>query len=59
MRYDLGAALTGLVFIVLGVAFMLDALDVADLRFEIILPIVAIVVGIGAITSSVVRSGRE
>ncbi|MGE3960774.1 MAG: hypothetical protein AB7F65_03740 [Dehalococcoidia bacterium] len=59
MRYDFGAALAGLIVIALGVAFMLDALDVAELRFEVLLPIFAIAVGVAAILSSVLRTRRE
>ena len=56
MRYDIGAALMGLCVIALGVAFLLEALDVANFRFEIILPVFAIAVGVAVIASSVVRS---
>ncbi len=56
MRYDVGAGLVGLLVIALGVAFLLDALDVANLRFEVILPVFAIVVGIASIMSSLLRT---
>lgn len=58
MRYDLGAALVGLIVIALGVAFLLNALDVAELRFEIVLPIAAIAVGVAVILSALFR-GRD
>lgn len=59
MRYDLGAALAGLIVIALGVAFMLEALDVATLRFELLLPLFAIAFGVAAIVSSLLRSREE
>ncbi len=56
MRYDFGAALLGLCVIALGVAFLLEGLDVADFRFEIVLPVFAIAAGVAVIASSVLRS---
>lgn len=56
MRYDFGAGLMGLFVTILGVAFLLDALDVVDLRFEVILPIFAIAAGVAVIASSLLRS---
>ncbi|GMU41342.1 MAG: hypothetical protein AMXMBFR23_22080 [Chloroflexota bacterium] len=51
-----GAALTGLVFIVLGVLFMLDAVDVAEWRYDLLLPGVLIALGVAAIAGAVLRS---
>lgn len=59
MRYDVGAALVGLIIIALGVAFLLEALDEVDLRFEVVLPIAAIAVGVAVILSSVLRTREE
>lgn len=59
MRYDFGAALAGLFVIALGVAFMLEALDVVELRFELLLPIFAIAVGVAAIVSSLLRTRQR
>ena len=56
MRYDLGAGLLGLFVTILGVTFLLDALDVLDLRFEVILPVFAIAAGLAVIASSLLRS---
>ena len=56
MRYDFGAGLMGLFVTTLGVAFLLDALDVVDLRFEVILPVFAIAAGVAVIASSLLRS---
>jgi len=59
MRYDFGAGLAGLIVIALGVAFLLDAVDAVDLRFEVLLPVVAIAVGAAAILSSLLRPRAE
>lgn len=59
MRYDVGAAMVGLIIIALGVAFLLEALDEVDLRFEVVLPIAAIAVGVAVILSSVLRTREE
>ena len=56
MRYDFGAGLLGLFVTILGVTFLLDALDVLDLRFEVILPVFAIAAGLAVIASSLLRS---
>ncbi len=56
MRYDFGAGLMGLLVIALGSAFLLDALDVLNLRFEVILPTFAIAIGVAAVASSLLRS---
>lgn len=55
MRYDIGAGIAGLAFVLLGTAFLLDTLDVVQLRFEVILPIGAIVLGAGVILGSLLR----
>ena len=57
MRYDMGAALAGVVVALLGTAFLLDALHVATFRFEILLPAVVIALGAAAIISALVRQG--
>jgi hypothetical protein len=46
-RLDTSGVIAGLIFIGLGVVFLLDRLDVWDLRFEIIWP--AVLVGVGAL----------
>jgi len=46
-RLDTGGVIAGLIFIALGVAFLLDRLDVWDLRFEVIWP--AVLVGVGVL----------
>lgn len=43
--YHRGAVIWGLIFVVLGVLFLLDQLEVIDLRAAYILPVVLIVIG--------------
>jgi len=43
--YHRGSVIWGLIFIVLGVLFLLDQLDVLELRAAYILPVVLIVIG--------------
>lgn len=43
--YHRGSVIWGLIFIVLGVLFLLDQLDVLDLKAAYIFPIVLIVIG--------------
>ena len=54
-RFDVSAAAVGLAFAVLGVLFLLEATDVSDFRFEIVLPAMAIVVGLAVILGALVR----
>lgn len=54
-RFDIGAALAGITFAVLGVLFLLEATDVADFRFEIVLPAIAIALGAAMILGALVR----
>ncbi|MCK9487214.1 MAG: hypothetical protein M0R73_11045 [Dehalococcoidia bacterium] len=58
-RFDLGAALAGVTFAVLGVLFLLDATDMATLRFEIILPAIAIALGASMILGALLRDQRS
>lgn len=43
--YHPGSIIWGLIFVVLGVLFLLDQLDVIDLRAAYIFPVVLIVIG--------------
>jgi len=43
--YHRGSVIWGLIFVVLGVLFLLDQLEVIDLRAAYILPVVLIVIG--------------
>jgi hypothetical protein len=46
-RLDPSGVIAGLIFIALGVVFLLDRLEVWDLRFEVIWP--AVLVGVGGL----------
>jgi membrane protein DedA with SNARE-associated domain len=46
-----GSVIWGLIFIVLGVLFLLDQLDVFDLKAAYILPVVLIVIGVTFLVS--------
>ena len=48
-RFSPGTALTGMVFIVLGVLFFLDAIDAIGLRLDVLLPIGVIVLGVAVL----------
>ena len=43
--YHRGSVIWGLIFIVLGVLFLLDQLDVFDLKAAYIFPVVLIIIG--------------
>jgi membrane protein DedA with SNARE-associated domain len=49
--FHTGSVVWGLIFIVLGVLFLLDQLDVIDLRAVYILPVVLIVIGAAVLLS--------
>jgi hypothetical protein len=51
-----GAALTGLIFVLLGIAFLLDALDAATWRYDLLLPAVLMGLGVAAIAGALWRS---
>jgi len=55
-NFDPGAFIAGLVFAVLGALFLVDALDVAQFRFEIVLPAIIIALGIAVIAGAALRS---
>lgn len=57
-RFDIGAALAGLAFVALGVLFLLEATDVATFRFEVVLPVVAMVLGLALILGALARDRR-
>lgn len=58
-RFHVGAALAGAIFIVLGALFMLDALDVASIRRDVVLPIVLIALGVAVMLSALARPQRS
>ncbi|HEX9410155.1 MAG TPA: DUF5668 domain-containing protein [Actinomycetota bacterium] len=57
-RYNRSALVAGLVFVVLGVVFLLEQLDVFDLRPGYVWPVVLIAIG-AAILASGIRSSRR
>lgn len=56
--FNPGAALAGLIFIVLGVLFLLDTLDVTNLRRDLLWPAMLIALGLAVILSAAWR-GRQ
>lgn len=56
-RFDFAAALVGLVFVALGVAFLLDALDVWELRAGVVIS--ALVIGLGVAMLAGALPGRS
>lgn len=56
--YHRSAAVAGLVFVALGVVFLLEALNVFELRARYVWPIVLIAIG-AAILASGIRSSRR
>jgi drug/metabolite transporter (DMT)-like permease len=56
--YHRGSVIWGLIFIVLGVLFLLDQLDVIDLRAAYIFPVVLIVIGAVFLVSGAVSRRR-
>jgi hypothetical protein len=54
-----GSVIWGLIFIVLGVLFLLDQLDVIDLRAAYILPVVLIVIGATFLVSGAASRRRS
>jgi membrane protein DedA with SNARE-associated domain len=57
--YHRGSLVWGLIFVVLGVLFLLDQLDVIDLRAAYILPVVLIVIGVTFLVSGVTFRRRQ
>lgn len=58
-RYDFGMALAGLVFVAAGTVFLLDRLEVIDLRPGIALPAVLVGLGCSLVLSSIQRHRGE
>jgi uncharacterized membrane protein len=55
---DRRALLGGLVFVVLGILFLLEDLGVIDLKAVFVLPIVLILVGAAVLVGSLMDTGR-
>jgi hypothetical protein len=57
-QFNLGAALAGLTFIVVGVLFLLDEVGTIVVRTEIVIPSVVIALGLAAVLGAVARRPR-
>ncbi len=57
--YDLVAAGTGVLFIVLGGAYLLDALDVWDAEARVVLPLLVIGLGLALLFGALTRKDEE
>jgi hypothetical protein len=58
-EFHRGSIVWGLIFIVLGVLFLLDQLDVLDLKAVYILPVVLIVIGATFLVSGAISHRRS
>ena len=56
--YNRGAVIWGLIFVVLGVLFLLDQLEVINLKAAYILPVVLIVIGVTFLISGAASRRR-
>jgi hypothetical protein len=52
-RFSPGTALTGILFVVLGVLFFLDAIDAIRLRLDVLLPIGVIALGVAVLLGAI------
>ncbi|MEZ4501561.1 MAG: hypothetical protein R3C39_16555 [Dehalococcoidia bacterium] len=57
-RYDFGTALTGVVFMALGVLFLLDRLDVIELRTPVVLAVGVIGLGTAMLLGALMNGRR-
>ena len=53
-----GPAIAGVLFVVLGVVFLLDALDVWDVEAGVVLPVIVIGLGL-ALLAGALRGSRQ
>ncbi|MDA0365185.1 MAG: DUF5668 domain-containing protein [Chloroflexi bacterium] len=58
-HFSPGGAISGIVFIVLGALFFLDATDVVELQLDLLLPIAVIALGLAVVLSAAWPRGRE
>ncbi len=54
-RLDVGGVVAGLVFVALGGVFLLDRLEVWDLRFDVVWPAVLVGVGVLVVLGALLR----
>jgi tetrahydromethanopterin S-methyltransferase subunit C len=57
-RYDFGTALAGVVFMALGVGFLLDRLDVIELRTPVTLALGVIGLGAAMLVGALINARR-
>lgn len=55
---DSRGVFAGLVFVVIGVGFLLDELDVVELRLAYVLPLLLVFAGMWILVGSARRGGR-
>ena len=58
-RFNPGAALAALIFIAIGILFLLDTLDTTDIRRELVWPAMLIALGLAVMLSALWRSRRR
>lgn len=58
-RFNPGAALAALIFIAIGTLFLLDLLDVTEIRREVVWPAMLIALGLAVILSALWRGRRR
>lgn len=58
-QWNTGSVVWGLIFIVLGVLFLLDQLDVFNLRAAYIFPVVLIVIGLTVLLGGTLTRRRS
>lgn len=58
-QWNTGSVVWGLIFIVLGVLFLLDQLDVLNLRAAYIFPVVLIVIGLTVLLGGTLTRRRS
>ena len=57
-EFSPGGALSGIIFIVLGALFFLDAVDAITLKLDVLLPIAVIALGVAVVVSAAWPHGR-
>ena len=57
-RFDVGHFVMGLVFIGIGVAFLLERLDLWTPRFDVLLPAAVIAIGVAVLLGALLNRSR-
>lgn len=58
-RFHRGSLIAGIFFVIMGVVFLFDQLDVIDLRPGLVWPLLLIGFGVGVLAGGVGRSNEE